>query len=379
MFEDELRRLKEQDLYRTIRDRAGAQGRTIVVEGREVLNFASNDYLGLAADSRLADEAVKTVEAFGTGAGASRLLSGGTGLHRRLEERAAAFKGTEAAVLFNSGYAANTGAIPSLVGEGDAILSDELNHASIIDGCRLSRAAVHVYRHRDVAHLRELLGSVTARRVLVITDTVFSMDGDIAPLPELFANCKRSGAMLYLDDAHGTGVLGGGRGALAHFGLVPAEWVVQLMTLGKALGAEGGIVTASAEVVDWLVNSARSLIYATALPPASCAAALEALSIAQDDEELLRRLWGNRAQLVEGLRKLGLQTGPTETPIVPVMMRDASEALSVSARLWEEGIYAPAIRPPTVAVPRLRLTVTAAHATEDIDRLLDALENVYNL
>ena len=374
MFEDDLRRLDEAGLGRTVRDRSTPQGARCRLGGEEVVNFGSNDYLGLAADERLAAAATEALAKEGTGAGASRLLGGGSAAHAGLEARLARLKATPRALLFNSGYALNTGAIPALAGAGDEIFSDELNHASLIDGCRLSRASTHVYRHCDVEHLKGLLAQSTARRKWVVTDTVFSMGGDLAPLPELFELCEAHGAALYLDDAHATGVLGGGAGSLAHFSLSHKPWVVQMGTLSKALGAFGAFVAAGQDVTDWLINNARSLIFSTALPPSILAAAAAAVDIVQTDKTLVQRLWANRRELAEGLEKIpGLATGNSVTPIIPLAMKDNQHAMDVCARLLALGIYAPAIRPPAVPTAIIRLTVTAGHTGQDIGQLLDAL------
>jgi 8-amino-7-oxononanoate synthase len=373
VFEKELESLRKNSLLRGLRDRSSPQGARIAIGGRRYLNFASNDYLGLAAHPRLLDAAAAAMQRFGAGAGASRLLAGGCPLHDELEAALARLKGTEGALLFNSGYSANTGILPALARADDTIISDELNHASIIDGCRLSGAETLVYRHRDVDHLAELLKTARGRTKIVATDAVFSMDGDIAPLKEIFGICQEHGALLYLDEAHATGVLGGGRGALAHFGLSPGPRVVLMGTLSKALGSFGAFAAAEANTVKWLLNSARSFVFSTALPPAPVAAALEALRVLAEGGGLLERLWENRRILKASLEGLGLDTGGSETPILPVLLRDTGEALALSERLFEGGIYAPAIRPPTVRRPRLRLTVTAAHSREDMERLVHAL------
>ena len=377
MYKEYLERRGKDGLLRHIRDRASAMGRTITIDGtidgRELLNFASNDYLGLGADERLKQAAAKALMVYGTGAGASRLLSGGTTLHKELESRLAGFKGTAAALVFNSGYAANTGALPALAGEGDAIFSDELNHASLIDGCRLSQATSHIYRHSDTVHLEELLGASREKLKIVVTDTVFSMGGDIVPLPRIMELCDKYGAMLYLDDAHATGIFGNGHGMLAHFGLKPEPWVIQMGTFSKAMGSFGAFIAGDKDMTDWLVNAARSFAYSTALPPAAIAASRAALDIIETDTSLNERLWANRERLVKGLKIIGLDTGKSETPIIPILIDSVNEAIGLSEGLLKEGIYAPAIRPPTVKEPRLRLTVTASHTEKDIDRLLRAL------
>jgi 8-amino-7-oxononanoate synthase len=377
MFEPELDELRRRRLIRDIKDREitypGTSSARVTVNGRTLINFSSNDYLGLNTHPALIEAQAEAARHCGAGAGASRLLFGGSKPHQRLEAALAAFKGTEAALIFNSGYAANTGAVPALASEGDVVLSDELNHASIVDGCRLSRASVLIYRHGDTGHLEELLRKANARRKLIVTDTVFSMHGDIAPLKEIYRLSEKHGAMLYLDDAHGTGVLGGGRGALAHFGLRAEPWIIQMGTCSKAMGSFGAFSAGTGEVKEWLVNNARSLIYSTALPPAAVAASLKALEIIEKDYALLKQLWENREMLHKSLKDIGLETGETETPIIPVILKDIDEALALSARLKEDGVYAPAIRPPTVSRPLIRFTVTAAHTEEDIGKLVEAL------
>ncbi len=373
MFEKELKNLSGNGLLRTIRDRASAQGPRIILGGKEFLNFASNDYLGLAADPSVVGAASEALKSFGFGAGASRLLAGGSDAHAALEARVAAFKGTSAALLMNSGYVANTGIIPAIAREGDSVFSDELNHASLIDGCRLSRASINIYRHCDTGHLESLLVKPTGGRKVVVTDSVFSMDGDIAPLGEIYGLCSAHGAILYIDDAHATGVLGGGRGSLAHFSVGPAPWVIQMGTFSKALGSLGAFTAGEEDIIRWLQNCTRSFVYSTALPACAAAASLAALNILESGPVRVERLWKNRENLFSGLNSLGLDTGASETPIIPIIMRGVSEAVGLSKRLEAAGIYAPAIRPPTVIAPRLRLSVTAAHSDEDIGKLLDEL------
>jgi 8-amino-7-oxononanoate synthase len=373
VFEEDLKILEKSALIRTIRDRTSAQGARVVIGGREYLNFASNDYLGLSAHPALLKAATRALESYGMGSGASRLLGGGSDLHEELEARVASFKGTGAALLMNSGYSANAGVVPAIASEGDAVFSDELNHASLIDGSRLSRAKTHIYRHRDIEHLEGLLKNTPARRKIVVTDSVFSMDGDIVPLKGIYDLCLEYGAVLYLDDAHATGVLGGGKGSLEHFSLRPEPWIIQMGTFSKALGSFGAFAAGSPDAIEWLVNSARSFIYSTALPACVVAASLEAMEIIDKDTMLLERLWRNRERLFSGLKTLGFDTGESETPIIPIIMESVPEVVKLSERLAGEGIYAPAIRPPTVKAPRIRLSVTAAHTDEDIAVLLEAL------
>ncbi|GAB4488154.1 MAG: 8-amino-7-oxononanoate synthase [Thermodesulfovibrionales bacterium] len=367
-------KLRQQGLARRVVDRSSAQGTVIRLDGRRLVNFSSNDYLGFASRPELADAVRASLDAYGFGAGASRLLAGGTVLHRRLEKRVAEFKRTEAALLFNSGYAANAGAIPALAGPGDLILSDELNHASIVDGCRLSSAGTVVFRHRDMGHLENLLTRHPGKRKLVVTDTVFSMDGDIADMPAIVRLCARHRAMLYLDDAHGTGVLGRGRGALAHFGISPEPWIVQMGTFSKALGSVGAFVAGSADVIDWLRNRARSFLFSTALPAPAAAASLAALTLLRREKKTVGRLWENRSLLVQELAARGFSPAG-DTPIVPVIVKSVREASGLSAHLLEKGFHVPAIRPPTVAQPRVRITVCADHTENQIRKLVSALED----
>ncbi|MEW5745652.1 MAG: 8-amino-7-oxononanoate synthase [Nitrospirota bacterium] len=381
MFSDdlteELDRLRREHLFRRIEDRGPARSMQrpsrISLGGREYINFASNDYLGLSLHPALGDAAKQAVDTYGFGAGASRLLAGGTEAHAELERAIARFKGAERALLFNSGYTANLSAIPALAREGDVLFSDELNHASIIDGCRLSRARVVVYRHRDMDHLDALLKREKGRRSIIITDSVFSMDGDIAPLPELCSLCRTHGALLYIDDAHGTGVLGTGRGALAHFGIPAAPWIVQMGTFSKAFGSFGAFIAAGSDCIEWLINTARGFIFSTALPAAAAAASHAALSLVEERADLVAALWRNREALVRGVQEQGFDILQSETPIVPVVVGDLAMTVQCAEALRKRGVYAPAIRPPTVRVARLRVTVTAAHEPADIDALLESL------
>ncbi|MDA8432128.1 MAG: 8-amino-7-oxononanoate synthase [Nitrospiraceae bacterium] len=373
MFEEELRELEENGLLRRLLPRNSPQGPVITVGGKEYLNFASNDYLGLAGRQELLRAAGAAGRKFGFGAGASRLLAGGSPLHEELEKAVAAFKMTDAALLFNSGYTANTASIAALAAEGSTIFSDELNHASIIDGCRLSRARVVIYRHRDAGHLEDLMRRERTDRKVVVTDSVFSMDGDIAPLPEIYALCRRHDAVLYLDEAHATGVLGGGRGALAHFGLAPHPRTIQMGTFSKALGSFGAFVAGDRDVIGWLTNTARGFMFSTALPAPVAAASLASLSLLGKRPGLVRRLWANTQKTAEGLREIGYDPGPAETPILTIRRRSQGDVLTLSAFLWGQGIYAPAIRPPTVREPRIRLTLTAAHTAGQIRALIKAM------
>jgi glycine C-acetyltransferase/8-amino-7-oxononanoate synthase len=355
----------------------GAQGPRVRVDGRELLCFCSNNYLGLAAHPALAEAAAKAAERYGTGAGASRLVSGTMTPHRELEDALAEFKRAEAALVFPTGYMANIGIIQALVGRGDSVFCDRLNHASILDGCRLSRATLRVYPHKDVDRLDALLDRRDRGTALVVTDTVFSMDGDLAPLPDLVEVCERRGALLMIDEAHATGVLGPtGRGAAEHFGIEPGRIPVHMGTLSKAVGSLGGYVAGRRDLIDLLVNRARSFMYSTALPPPVCAAAAAGLRILRDEPGRRAALWDRAKQLQDGLRRLGRDVGATESPITPVIVGASDDAVALSRRLFEAGVLAPAIRPPTVpeGTARIRLAPVATHTAEDIDHVLDALE-----
>jgi len=377
MLFEKLPVLKEKGLFREIKDRTSPQGPRVLFNGKEYLNFSSNDYLGLSNNSYIIRKAQEALDIYGYGSAASRLLGGGCTLHRELETKIARFKGTERALVFNSGYSANTGIIPAFTNKEDVIFSDELNHASIIDGCRLSKARVFVYRHKDVAHLESLMREESVQKKIVITDSVFSMDGDIAPLRDLYNICKETGAMLYIDDAHGTGVLGNGKGALSHFHLEPEPWIVQMGTFSKAFGSFGGFVAGSSEVIDWILNTARSFIFSTALPACALAASLAALEIIENNPELVRRLWANTKKSIAYIEELGLNKTDAETPIIPIKTATVEDVSRIAAYLLQKGIFAPSIRPPTVKEPRIRITITAAHADEDIETLITILKETY--
>jgi glycine C-acetyltransferase/8-amino-7-oxononanoate synthase len=365
---ERLAELRRTGLHRRLRLIEGPQGPRVLLDGAEVLLLCSNNYLGLADHPRVRQAAAEAAERLGAGAGASRLISGSMALHRKLEGRLAEFKGSEAALLFGSGYLANTGTVAALAGRGDVILSDELNHASLIDGCRLSRAEIFVYRHRDLEHLEWGLHEAGGRARMIVTDGVFSMDGDVAPLGGLVELARRHRCLLVVDEAHGTGALGpGGRGAAAAAGL-SGEVDVVVGTLGKALGGYGAYVCASAEIVDLLVNTARPFIYSTAPPPPSVGAALAALSLLADRPGLVEQLRRNAAILREALVARGLKIGGSRTQIVPVIVGDPRRATALSERTLEGGVFAQAIRPPTVPAgsSRLRLTVMANHRTDEL-------------
>jgi len=374
MFEQELIQLGNKHLLRKLAIVGSAQGPRVTVNGKSMLLMCSNNYLGLAEHPALREAACAAMERHGFGSGASRLVSGTSDLHAELERKIAQFKDAEAAILFNSGYAANTGIIPVVASAGDAILSDSLNHASIIDGCKLSKAVVHVYRHKDADHAESLLKmSMNARRRLLVTDGVFSMDGDIAPLPELVLLAEKYDAIIMVDDAHATGVLGKqGRGTAEHFGL-EGRVHIQMGTLGKALGSFGAYAAANKDVIDYLINTSRSFIYSTSLPPAVCAASIAALDIVRKDAGLRNRLWNNRDRFVKGLESLGIDIGGSETPIVPVLIGDSGKTLQAAERIFELGIYTTGIRPPTVAEgrARIRTTLMATHTEKDVDLAID--------
>ena len=377
---DELENLKQQNMLRSLRTINSSQGTKVLLEGREVLLLCSNNYLGLASHPALNDAAAKAARDWGAGTGGSRLISGSMTPHAQLEEKLAAFKGTEAALLFNSGYAANTGLLQGLFGPDDVIFSDALNHASIVDGCRLSKAKTVVYPHGDTAALEGLMQQEEKDRRgrwVIVTDGVFSMDGDVAPLVALAALKKRYGALLMVDDAHGTGVLGeGGRGTAEHLGCLK-EVDLHMGTLGKALGCFGAYVAADQVIVDTLINRSRSFIFSTSLPPSIPASAMAALDIVQssEGERLRQALWNNRALFAESLQKGGLSTAESTTQIVPVLTGEPAPTMKLAACLLEAGVFVQGIRPPTVPAGncRLRATLMATHAPGDLERAADLI------
>ena len=383
---EELENLKSSGLYRTLRTIEGPQGPRVKIDGKDIVLLCSNNYLGLADHPRLKEAAIKAIERYGVGSGASRLVSGTMKLHEELEERIARFKGTEAALVFNSGYTANTSVIPALVGRGDIVFSDKLNHASIIDGCVLSRAELKRYQHKDVEGLEFLLkdgrseerGARSPRR-LIVTDSIFSMDGDIAPLPEIVTLAKKYCAMVMIDDAHATGVLGkSGKGSLEHFDLKCKEDIIQIGTLGKALGTFGAYIGGSRELIDCLINKARGFIFSTSLPPSVLASAMAAIDLIEDEPELRQALWEKTWYLQKGLDSLGFDTMGSETQIIPVFIGDTGKTMEFSRRLLEEGVFVSGIRPPTVpeGKSRLRATVMANHSYDDLDMAIDAFSKV---
>ena len=362
-IEKRLAELESSGLRRRLRLIEGPQGPQVVLDGKPVLLLCSNNYLGLADHPRLRHASAKAALTLGTSAGASRLISGSMSIHAELESGLAEFKGTEHALLFGSGYLANTGTIAALAQRGEVVFSDELNHASIIDGCRLAGAETFVYRHRDAEHLEWGLREAAGHGALIVTDGVFSMDGDIAPLPELVDLSQRHRCRLLVDEAHATGCIGpGGRGSVAAAGLT-GEVDVIVGTLGKALGGYGAYVCGSAGLRDLLVNSARPFIFSTAPPPPAVAAAQAALELLAEQPKLVQRLWDNAAALRDALRAEGLEPIGSDTQIVPLVVGEADDAMALCERLLAEGVFAQAIRPPTVPAGtcRLRLTTMATH------------------
>lgn len=372
----ELAALEARGLRRSLRVSAGAPGRTVVLDGREVLDFSSNNYLGLADHPTLARAAIQATERHGTSAGASRLVLGTQSLHVELEQALAAFHHRPGALLFSSGYQANVGVLQALARAGDLIFSDALNHASIIDGCRLSRARTIVYPHLDIPALAQRLADHPAERRIVVTDSVFSMDGDRAPLAELAAVCREHDAVLMLDEAHATGALGpGGRGIAAEAGIVPD---IHVGTLGKSFGSFGAYVAGERSLIELLANRARSFVFTTAPPPGVVAATLAAVHLLQSAEgdDLRLRLAAHIARFGHGLTQLGLlQPGAGATPIFPIIIGDERRTMACSQRLFERGIHAQGIRPPTVppGTSRLRFALMATHEPEDLERVLTEL------
>lgn len=375
----QLDELREQGLYNHIRTIESPMDGHIVVDGKSVLNFCANNYLGLANHPRLREAAKRAIDQYGIGPGAVRTIAGTMSLHVQLEQRLAAFKGAEAVVTTQSGFTANLAVIPALVGKGDVIFSDALNHASIIDGCRLSRAQIVAYAHNDMDDLRRKIAetSVDGRR-LIISDGVFSMDGDIARLPDLHEIASEHNILLMIDDAHGEGVLGrGGRGIVDHFNL-HGKIDVEVGTMSKAFGVVGGIVAGSQVIIDWLRQRARPFLFSSAMTVPDVAACLEAVDMLEESEELVQRLWSNAELMKRELRGMGFDIGQSETPIIPVMLGEASRAQEFSRKLFENGVFAMAIGYPTVAkgAARIRVMNTAAHSQSDLEQALAVFEQV---
>jgi glycine C-acetyltransferase len=385
---DEIADLKAKQLYRPLRVMSAAQGPVTIVDGREVISLSSNDYLGLTHHPRLREAALAAVREFGVGSGAVRTIAGTMTVHEALESDLAEFKHTEAVLTFQSGFTANTGVVPTITGEADLIVSDALNHASIIDGMRLSKAPRKVFPHKDVTALGEILREATEqgrpdgagpyRSILVVTDGVFSMDGDIAPLPGIVEAAERYGAAVFVDDAHASGVLGkAGRGSVSHFDL-EGRVQIQVGTLSKAVGVLGGYVAGSQALRELLIQRARPFLFSTSHPPAVAAACREAIRVMQDEPWLIERLWASTKRFKAELARLGFDTGRSETPITPVIVGQPGAAIEFSNRLFEAGVFATSVVFPTVALDqsRLRTIVTAALTDEHLDRALETFARV---
>jgi glycine C-acetyltransferase len=376
----ELESLKTAGLYNHIRTIESPQGAWLTVDGRRVLNFCSNNYLGLANHPEIVAAARKSVESMGVGPAAVRSIAGTMSLHVELEKRLAEFKGVEAAITFQSGFTANLATIPALVGKEDVIFSDRLNHASIIDGCRLSGAKIIAYEHNDVQSLEEQIKANLSqyRRALIVTDGVFSMDGDIAPLPDIYEVAQKYDLLLMVDDAHGEGVLGkGGRGIVDHFGL-HGKVDVEVGTLSKAFGVVGGVVAGKSVIIEWLRQRGRPFLFSSAVTVPDAAACLAAIDLLEDSTQLVDKLWENARYFKAEMKNLGFNTGVSETPITPVMLGEAPLAQQFSRELFEAGVFAMAIGYPTVpqGKARIRVMISAAHQTADLDQGLEAFQKV---
>lgn len=377
---DELAKLEEKGLRTRLRVLEGEQLPVAVFDGREVINLSSNNYLGLATHPRLKEVAIEAVRDYGVGSGAVRTISGTMSMHMQLEEQIARFKHTEAAVVFQSGFTANSGTVSAVLGRGDWIISDELNHASIIDGARLSRATIKVFPHADVAAAERILEELKNEpgRKLLITDGVFSMDGDIAPLPQLCDLAEKYGAIMMVDDAHASGVLGrNGRGTVDHFGL-HGRVDIQVGTLSKAIGALGGYVCGSKDLIEFLHLRGRPFLFSTSHPPSVTATCMEAFRLLEAEPERIEKLWENTRFFKQGLQQLGFDTGRSETPITPIMIGEGARAIAFSRALFEEGLFVTGIAYPTVpeGKARLRAIVTATHTQQQLERALDILNRV---
>ena len=375
----ELDSLKKQGLYRSLRVLDGRQEATSSFDGRRVVNLSSNNYLGLTTHPKLIERALEATGQFGAGSGSVRTIAGTMAIHMELERRLAAFKKTEAVVVFQSGFAANAGTVAAILTRDDVIVSDELNHASIIDGCRLSKAAIKIFPHKDVAAARKILQELPAsQRKLLITDGVFSMDGDLGALPELTALAEEFGCIMMVDDAHASGVFGKqGRGTIDHFG-VHGHVDIQVGTLSKAIGVLGGYVAGSRTLIEFLYHRARPFLFSTSHPPAVAAACLAALDILENEPGIIDRLWDNTRFFKSGLQALGFNTGLSQSPITPVIAGEGSLAMKLSDRLFAEGVFAQGVAYPTVArdKARVRTIVTAAHTRDELQFALDAFKKV---
>jgi glycine C-acetyltransferase len=376
----ELEGLKQAGLYNRIRTIESPQGAWLVVDGKKVLNFCSNNYLGLANHPDIVSAAKKSIDKMGVGPAAVRSIAGTMNLHIELEQRLAAFKGVEAAITFQSGFTANLATIPALVGKEDVIFSDRLNHASIIDGCRLSGAKIVAYEHNDPASLDEQIKANlhNFRRGLVVTDGVFSMDGDIAPLPAIYEVTSKYDILLMVDDAHGEGVLGkGGRGIVDHFGL-HGKVDVEVGTMSKAFGVMGGVVAGKAVIIDWLRQRGRPFLFSSAVTVPDAAACLAAIDLLEDSTQLVDKLWSNAKYFKAEMKTLGFNTGASETPITPVMLGEAPLAQQFSRELFDSGVFAMALGFPTVpqGKARIRVMISAAHSISDLDQGLESFKTV---
>ncbi|MBC2003015.1 glycine C-acetyltransferase [Listeria booriae] len=380
-LEPQLQALREQGLYNTIDTIEGPNGAIVKINGADLINLSSNNYLGFSNDARLKEKAIAATETYGVGAGAVRTINGTMTIHNELETKLAEFKHTEAAIAFQSGFNCNMGAISAIMTKNDAIISDELNHASIIDGCRLSGAKVLRAKHQDLDDLRRVAKEATEsgsyEKIMYITDGVFSMDGDVAKIPEIVEIAEEFGLITYVDDAHGSGVMGGGAGTVKHFGLSD-KIDLQMGTLSKAIGAVGGYVAGSQQLIDWLKVRARPFLFSTSLTPATAAACIEAIDIMEHDSERMTKLWDNGTYLKKGLADLGFDIGHSETPITPCIIGDENLTQQFSRRLLEEGVYAKSIVFPTVpkGTGRVRNMPTAAHTKEMLDEVLAVYEKV---
>lgn len=378
-FDETLTSLHQEGLKRDLCLLSGAQKRNIIIEGKKVLNFCSNNYLGLADDVRVGQAAIDCIEREGFGSGASRLVCGNMAAHQQLEKRLAGFKKTENCLVFSTGYMANVGIISSVFGRDDIIFSDRLNHASIIDGMQLSRAKWKRYSHRDMDSLETMLKtSGSYRKRGIITDSVFSMDGDIAPLDKIVPLAKKYDCLVMIDEAHALGVMGkNGRGLAEHFG-VEKEIDIQMGTLSKAAGSFGAYCCGSNSLVSFLINKARSFIYTTGMPPSVAAASLKAIEIIEEKPQRRKQLWSNTHYVKAALEQMGFDTMDTQTPIIPILIKDSDAAVRFSKRLFEEGVFVSAIRPPTVPrnTARLRLTVMATHTKQQLNFTLEQMKKI---
>lgn len=377
-LEQELQNLKEQGLYREPRTLSGEQKAKSIYDGKNVINLSSNNYLGLANHPRLVEAAIKAIKELGVGTGAVRTIAGQMDLHQEFETKLAKFKNVEACLVFQSGFTANSGTVSSILGKEDTIISDELNHASIIDGSRLSRAQIKVFPHADMDGLRRKLQESDGRRKMIVTDGVFSMDGDIAPLPEIVSLAQEFEAILMVDDAHASGVLGkSGRGTVDHYDL-HGKVDIQVGTLSKAIGVVGGYVAGPQKLIDYLIQRARPILFSTSHPPAVTAASMAAIDLLTEQPELIDQLWDNTGFFRSGLQNLGFDTGASATPIIPVIVGDERKAMQLADELFNEGVFAQGIAFPTVprGRARVRTIITATHSRSDLQAALDIFSKV---